>query len=287
MRKTATLSTLLVSFILSAGTFAQTYSGFSDATSILKSDTSTRSVLISNLLADRVGDISPIIGAAAWIDNNQKLQCRSLLYFEYGILPMLIKPEQITEAKLILRPLELNTVETSNGDQPSNFVVRRVLEPWEDSMTSWLTQPISNPADEAIKSIPEHKKGKPVRIDVTEIVRNMFRYGNNGFMITYKDSLEASNFWSHWFASARYENKKLRPELLISYSLPFFAGFPNDRFPDMAPMPRDLYRTGVNMTSTVIPMPVTTNENPPPPPKGPVSNEPPPPPPPKPVKTDN
>lgn len=286
MRKISALSTALFSLIISAGISAQIYTGFSDVSILLRSDTTTRSVLISNLFEDRVGDLSPIIGTAAWIDNNKKLRCRSLLYFDYGMLPIVIKPEQITEAKLILRPIELNTVEAVNGIPSPNFVVRRVLEPWEDSITSWLTQPPSNPDDESTKSIRENRKGKTVKIDVTEIVRNMFRYGNNGFMISFRDSLESESFLSHWFASARYENKKLRPELLISYSFPSFAGYPNDRFRDIAPMPRDHYRVGANMTQTVSPEPINTNNNPVPPPKVPVNNEPPPPPN-GPVKTDN
>lgn len=213
---------LLFSFSVSA----QVYSGFSDASIVLKSDTNTKSVLISNLLSDRVGDISPIIGAAAWKDNGKKLQCRSLLWFDYGILPLVIDPEQITQAKLILRPVEMNTVEKANASwQPQEFVVRRVLESWEDSMTSWITQPIASPEDEAVKYLSENKVGKTVRVDVTELVKNMFRYGNNGFMIGYRDSMESESFLSQWFASARNEVKKLRPELLINYSLPTYNSY--------------------------------------------------------------
>lgn len=231
MKNTSTLLTASLVVLVSLSVSAQTYTGFSDRSIVLKSDTTTKSVLISNLLEDRVGDISPIIGAAAWAENNKKLQCRSLLYFDYGILPMLITPEQITQAKLILRPVEMNTVEQPDLLQSKEFVVRRVLEPWEDSMTSWITQPPSNPDDEAIKNIPVEKRGKTVRIDVTEIVQNMFRFGNNGFLISYKDSLVSESFLSHWFASAHYENKKMRPELLISYSAPTFVYTPFDNWP--------------------------------------------------------
>lgn len=60
---------------------------------LLKADTTIKSVLISNLFVDRAGDQSPVIGAAAW-------QCRSLIAFDYGMLPVLIKPDQITNAQL-------------------------------------------------------------------------------------------------------------------------------------------------------------------------------------------
>lgn len=278
MRNTPKLLTVSFVLLISFSTLAQTYSGFSDACIVLKSDTTTKSVLISNLLEDRVGDISPIIGAAAWAEKNKKLQCRSLLYFEYGMLPMFIKPEQITEAKLILRPLEMNTVESAAGIQASEFIVRRIVEPWEDTLTSWLTQPASNTEDEKIKFLSENKKGKTVRIDVTEIVQNMFRYGNNGFMISFKDSMETSVFLSQWFASARYENKKLRPELLINYSLPVYDHFSIGVLPVAFGFPPPRSVLGM-LQQNPMQQPVITNPPPQqtttqPPIKVPTSNEP-------------
>ncbi|NOT50665.1 MAG: DNRLRE domain-containing protein [Chitinophagaceae bacterium] len=260
-----------LSLIISLFTSAQiTYSGFSDVSITLKSDTTTKSVLISNLLEDRVGDVSPIIGTAAWVDNNKKLQCRSLLSFDYGIMPRLIRPEQITEATLILKPVEILTTETVNGMQYPKFIVRRISEPWEDSMTSWLTQPGSNIDDEVIKSVPEHKKHKTVRIDVTEIVRNMFRYGNNGFMIRYEDSLQTAVFLSQWFASARYENEKLRPELLIRWSLPAnIMSYPNYDIAELSRLPMIRTNTSnqqpVNSMPYIAPVPVVQQEPTPPP----------------------
>lgn len=268
MKNTPKILIASLTFFITTAISAQTYSGFSDVSIILKSDSFTKSVLISNLLEDRVGDISPIIGAAAWIDNNKKLQCRSLLSFNYGILPKLIRPEQITQAQLILQPLELVTAESFDGSLSSGFIVRRILEPWEDSLTSWLTQPASNPGDEIIKSIRENKKGRIVKIDVTEIVKNMFRYGNNGFMIRYEDSLETTSFLSQWFASAKYENEKLRPQLLISCSFPVGSRYPNFNFAEGSPIPIDMLRgptaySAMYGSQQAVPAPVITNDPPP------------------------
>lgn len=261
MPKTTAVFIALFASLLSINSSAQTYSGFSDYTIVLKSDTTTHSVLISNLLEDRVGDISPIIGSAAWSDNNKKLQCRSLLYFNYGMLPHMITPEQITQAKLILQPVEINTVETVNGLQASTIVVRRIMEPWEDSMTSWVTQPSSNPNDEVVKYISENKRGKTVKIDVTDIVKNMFRDGNNGFMFRFEDSLETTSFLSQWFASARFGNEKLRPQLMISWSIPRYYRTPqNDFMVDVSPLPDNMHRpiNDVYTQQGIITQPVIT-----------------------------
>lgn len=269
------LATVSLAIFASTVVSAQTYSGFSDASIVLKADSTTRSTLITNLLADRVGDMSPIIGTAAWAENNKKLQCRSLIAFDYGILPKLLKPEQIVEAQLILRPVEFNTVESINGVPSPKFHVQRIVEPWEDSLTSWLTQPASEVADETVKQVDVYRKRKTVKIDVTEIVKNMFRYGNNGFMIRNEDSLETAVFISQWFASAKNEDEKLRPQLVIKWSYAVVDYYNTDRnFVDMAlngwrrtqltyqqPMGQPVYNG-----HEPVPAPVIPNDNPPPPP---------------------
>ncbi len=245
---------------------AQTYTGFSEVSITLRSDSTTKSAMISNLLADRVGDISPIIGTAAWTENNKKLQCRSLLSFDYGLLPKMISPEQIVEARLILRPVDILTAESVNGVPSPQFTIRRIAEQWEDTMTSWLTQPLSDPNDEVIKSIPEKKKFRKVGIDVTGIVRNMFRYGNNGFMISYADSLESSAFLSQWFASAKYEDEKLRPELWIRWSYPV-SSVPYIDVAEISRMPIVRTPSSYHQQQTVVPTapaPVPVHDVPPP-----------------------
>lgn len=262
MRNIYKLFAATLSFIISTTLSAQTYSGYSDVSITLKSDTTTRSSLISNLIEDRAGDVSPIIGAAAWFDNNKNLQCRSLLSFNYGILPKLISPDQIVEARLILKPVEIITKETISGTHYPKIIVRRVLQPWEDSVTNWITQPTANLTDEAVKNIPEKKRNRPVSIDVTSIVKNMFLYGNNGFMIRYEDSLQGVGILNQWFASARFEDEELRPELMIRWSRPANYRPPTLNLAD-ASLPSDVMRQYYNQAVNqpyVQPQPV----NPPP-----------------------
>lgn len=275
MQNYTKLVTLSLGLFVTTVVSAQIYSGFSNASITLKADSTTRSALITNLLADRAGDMSPIIGTAAWAENNKKMECRSLIAFDYGILPKLLKPEQITEAQLILRPVEFNTVESINGVSLPKFHVQRIVEPWEDSLTSWLTQPASEITDEAIKQLDVFRKRKNIKIDVTEIVKNMFRYGNNGFMIRNEDSLETAVFISQWFASAKNEDEKLRPELIIRWSSSVVDHYNYDRnFVDMAlngwrrnqiPYQQPMGQPNYNAQEPV-PAPVIPNDNPPPPP---------------------
>jgi hypothetical protein len=173
-----------------------------------------------------MGNQSPIIGTAVWTDLGRQLQCRSLLSFNYGALPTVIRPEQILKAQLILAPLQINRTNDNSDIQFSKFMVQRVLEPWEDSLATWSNQPQADINSEVTKRINPKKKDKLVKIDVTSLVRKMFQYGNNGFMIKYEDSLSEGASFSHWFASVKNENEDLRPLLIITLgyqSLPYIS----------------------------------------------------------------
>ena len=237
--KNFTLSflTLLVTFF-SAKVSAQSFAGYSEVSIIFKADSTAKSALVSNLLADRTGDQSPIMGAAAWLDSGKQLQCRSFLSFDYRNMPGFIKPEQITSAQLILNPLQLGNALDNNENQLSKFTVRRVTKPWEDSLTNWLTQPTSTSEFEVTKLLSPKKRDRTVKIDVTKIVRDMFRFGNNGFMIGYKDSADKAAFLSQWFASARNENENIRPMLVISYEVQYIRS-PDQNYPALPMTARD------------------------------------------------
>ncbi|MEI2737247.1 MAG: DNRLRE domain-containing protein [Chitinophagaceae bacterium] len=217
--KKFTLPLLPVLFFFTAQVSAQTFASFSDLSVVLKSDSTTRSVLMSSLLEDKAGDLSPIIGSASWMDNGKRLQCRSLISFEYGNLPKVISPDMISNAQLVLVPLQLKDGEQGNEKEALRLTVRRVTSPWNDSTATWSNQPAVNIDDEVTTKITKKKKDQLVKINVTEMVKTMFRTTNYGFMICYGDSTKTPEGSSHWFTSPKYEDDKVRPMLLITYSI--------------------------------------------------------------------
>ncbi len=222
MRNTSKILASSFAIFITSAVSAQTFSSYSDFSLVIKADSNSRSVLLTNLLETEPGNQSPIIGTAAWTDLGRQLQCRSLLSFNYGVLPNVIRAEQIIKAQLILMPLQINSSIANNDKQFSKFIVQRVLEPWQDSLANWSNQPLADMKNEVTKQINPKKKDKLVKIDVTDMVKNMFLQGNNGFMIKYEDPLAATASFSHWFASAKNENEDLRPILVITldYKLP-------------------------------------------------------------------
>lgn len=216
MKIISTILSISLFIFINSAVSAQSFSSYSDFSIILKADSNSRSVLLTNLLEKEPGNQSPIIGTASWNDLGRQLQCRSLLSFDYGVLPQVIRAEQISKAELILVPLQINSTIDNSDKQFSKFIVQRVAEQWEDSLVTWSNQPLADINSKVTKQINPKKNDKLVKINVTDIVKNMFLLGNNGFLIKYEDSLSAAASFSHWFASAKNENVDLRPLLVLT-----------------------------------------------------------------------
>jgi hypothetical protein len=203
----------------STTTNAQYFSGeYFNQTAILRSDIPAKSVLLSNLLADSVGDMSPVICSANWIESGKQLECRSLLKFNYTFLPEIIidDPSLIISAELILYPLQMVFSQT-DIDKPARFVVRRVAENWEDTATTWQHQPTADSSLQVNKFIKVKNKNDIVSIDVTKLVLKMLRKGNNGFLISQEDTDQESLASGQFFASPKFGFEELRPLLVINY----------------------------------------------------------------------
>jgi hypothetical protein len=184
---------------------------------ILESDSSTKSVLVSNIIEDKAGDMSPVIGAANWLDNGKKLLCISLLEFNFNLIPVEIlnNPSLILQADLVLYPI--NT-EFAVDDQAKTSVIyiRQVLDKWQDSSTSWNNQPNTNFENQHSATIETKNQNSPASIDVTDIVlNNIFKGTNNGFMIFYDENRNKSFAAGQLFASPKNENSAIRPQLVL------------------------------------------------------------------------
>jgi hypothetical protein len=179
-----------------------------------KTDSSSKAVLLSNLMPEANGNASPYIGTAYWSDSNILRECRSLLSFDLGSLVWLIKPEQVTRATLFLQPVQPGAV---NQYHTNKFIVRRVTEPWEDSMTTWNNQPNYSRQDEVIKKVSADNSDQTVKVNVTEMLRNMIREGNNGFMLCFPPRDEVAATASKWFGSGKNEKAAFRPVLQIDF----------------------------------------------------------------------
>ncbi|MBP9103785.1 MAG: DNRLRE domain-containing protein [Chitinophagaceae bacterium] len=185
---------------------------------VLNSDSSTKSVLVSNIMDNKAGDMSPILGAATWFDNDEELQCRSLLEFNLELLPIEVRenPSLIRFAELVLYPLNVEFAENDNNKM-SFFYVRQILQRWNESTTMWKDQPLSDSIFQTPVLIEQKDKDFPANIDVTTFVKKMIKKENNGFMIFHDNEMNESLSAGQLFASPKNANPELRPQLIIYF----------------------------------------------------------------------
>ncbi len=176
----------------------------------------TKSVLVSSGKTDKIAD-SSVIGAALLKEGDKDLEYRSLLQFNLRSLPkrILADPSLIYSAELVLYPVPEDFAETDEN-KPRKFIVRRVLQPWEDSTTLWNNLPEADLSFQAAKFVKAKNKDYPVTIKVTDLVMEMLKKGDNGFMIFPETSGDGSIATGQLFTSAKYENKEIRPLLIIN-----------------------------------------------------------------------
>lgn len=187
---------------------------------VLDTDPSTKSVMVSNVIADKAGVMSPILGAASWKDNGKDLACRSLLEFDFNKLPIEVRqnPSLIQSAELVLYPINVD-FEENDKEKPSFFYVRQVIEKWIDSTTKWNNQPITDSLNQASVLIAGENKNFPANIDVTAIVKKMIKKENNGFMLFHNNAFNELLAAGQIFGSPKNKDSGIRPQLIIYFEM--------------------------------------------------------------------
>lgn len=205
----------------SLSAFSQQEVYYASQTLTFRSDLLPKSTLVSNVAPDKPGSLSPIIGSANWGEDGKNYQCRSYLRFVNMFLPRAVveDPSLITLAELVLFPVDVSD-NAADKEKSSRFVVRRVIEQWNDSATRWDNQPAADSLFMVKWSLKKKQKSKLASIDVTGMVMDMVRTENNGFLIAHDTSGKYTASRSQWFASPLYEDENRRPLLIIHYKVP-------------------------------------------------------------------
>lgn len=184
----------------------------------LRSDRPPKSAMITNSVATASSLPSPLLIAAAWNEQEEQRECRSLLAFDFTELPepLLKNPRLLQSATLVLHPLHA-VLQPADEEKPGRFVISRIKEAWNDSALAWEKQP---PADSGYR-VSQYLKARDrkhlVETDVTRMVAEMLRSGNNGFILSPATTDDSRIATSEVFASPWNENKRLRPLLVIKY----------------------------------------------------------------------
>ena len=178
---------------------------------LILSDSTTRSALLCNMLADRPGSLSPLIGTGSWEDKGKDVQVSSLLYFDLGSINN-IPPNDIIKAWLLMAPIH-SSLEVFNPEF-TKIRIRRVSEQWEDSTATWSNQPAITSQYSYSYSLKKPDTSHFYRFNVTRLIRQMKKSGNFGFEISFNET-DNKNEFGRLYYSPKVEDPDLRPMLII------------------------------------------------------------------------
>ena len=196
---------------------AQTYFNLSLGNAMIRADSSCPSALISNITTQR-GDRSQLLGTGLVALRDSGMECRSLLAFDLKKISLFLEPELVSRARLVLFPLRLGEEAASQPPFSAAISVSRITSSWNDSLTHWNNQPLTDDEHTIIKNIRPSKADDLVEINVTRQLKKMLREGNYGFMISSIPVSGQTDEEIKWYASSRHQVKNFRPVLLIEFT---------------------------------------------------------------------
>ena len=196
---------------------AQTYFDLSLGNAMIRADSSCPSALISNITTQR-GDRSQLLGTGLVTLRDSGMECRSLLAFDLKKISLFVEPELVSRARLVLFPMRLGEEAASQPSFPASISVSRITSPWNDSLTHWNNQPLTDEEYTIIKNIRPAKADDLLEINVTRQLKKMLREGNYGFMISSIPVSGPTDEEIKWYASSRHQVKNFRPVLLIEFT---------------------------------------------------------------------
>lgn len=241
---------------------------------LIVSDSNTRSAFLCNILADRAGNQSPLIGTGSWEDKGKEVQVSSLLYFDLSSINY-IHPNDILRAWLLMAPIHSNLAVFNQ--EFARIRIRRVLEKWEDSSATWSTQPAVTSQYSYSYSLKKPDTSNFYRFNVTRLIRQMKKSGNFGFEISFNETENKEEFGRLYY-SPKVGESELRPMLIIEVAddIPIYHFYTNSQdqqpynfhsFNQQMPM-YDRQQIVEYMKEPIISTtPVTPIPAPPPPPK--------------------
>jgi hypothetical protein len=150
---------------------------------------------------------------AAWTHNSTPSVGRSFLRFDYS-LPA---GATILSAKLSLyavpNPNSGNLVDAHSGANNAMYI-QRVTSYWTGTTATWNNQPSVTPYNQVTVPTTTSSFQNDTDIDVTQLVKDMQQFGNNGFAL----QLVSENYYNiRQYASSFHTDTTKHPKLVITF----------------------------------------------------------------------
>lgn len=154
----------------------------------------------------------PSLTIYGWTNGGQLGVKRAFLDFDLGLIP---EPSVLVSARLSLYYNPDDAIESTDVHSGENdWVIQRVVEPWNPEAITWNTQPTVTNTNEVL--IPATASGDEnfEDIDVTAMVQDMLSTSSSGFRLS---MVTEQPYRMLILASAEDDDPALRPRLEIEY----------------------------------------------------------------------
>lgn len=153
----------------------------------------------------------PHIWAYAWTQGGIETIIRPLLHFDLSSVPA---GATVEEALLILHydPTTTPSGWTHSGN--TDFYIRRITEPWDESTVVWNNQPATTAKNEILVPSFGYDRQNYV-VNVTELVKDMLSAGANNYGFMFQLLSETSYNMAR-IAGSHHADLSRRPQLWLS-----------------------------------------------------------------------
>ncbi|HET6227227.1 MAG TPA: DNRLRE domain-containing protein [Bacteroidia bacterium] len=147
----------------------------------------------------------------AWTQNGDLNVTRVLMQFDLSAIPL---NATITSAKLSLYFNPYYTGVTQHNGSNALWI-QRVTSAWDEGTVTWNTQPTTTTTNQVSIAQSMSSKQNYPDMDITQLIRDMAKGSNYGFMIKLQDE---TPYRDVLLASSDNQDNTIRPKLVITYT---------------------------------------------------------------------
>lgn len=149
-----------------------------------------------------------------WTWNGVVGSIYSLINFDLDVLP--VEAEIKTAYLSLYISPDAYFSQNSSASSSSEFVIKRIITPWNDNTVNWNNKPTTTNQNTVIVTNQHQNYAK---IDVTNLIIDMIRDRQNSFGFMLSCTVQ-QKYRGLSFASSEHPNENLRPKLTITYTDP-------------------------------------------------------------------
>lgn len=154
------------------------------------------------------------LDAGAWTWGGIEVDIRGAFQFDMSAIP---SGSTILSAKLSLysNPTPINgDLVNANSGSDNSMHIRRIIQSWDASTVTWLTQPSTSTTDQILVPHTSSNFLDLIDMDVTAIVQAQMANGNYGFMMGLENEFPYN---IRQFASSLHSDASKHPKIVITY----------------------------------------------------------------------